>query len=238
MYLGSCSEEIHDLILSKYGLESEIILNSIIINKSEDKKIEGIPDLDFLKDHLYKNIVFFSAFRLEPLKNPLFLLRNIPKIVKLHPRTLFLFTGVGSLELQIKSYIKKHSLEDNVVLLGRVEHSTMSYLFDLSNISIFLSNTENNGSVALLEAAVQDNLIIATDVGYTNKLIKDGENGLLVKLDDDTSLRSALSRVIENNEEREKMASNLRDYVIENYNINKVMANVYEHYEKLVEAEN
>lgn len=65
----------------------------------------------------------------------------------------------------------------------------------------------------LLEAAAVGRPLIATDVPGCREIVKDGENGLLVKLKDVDTLYSAIETLVNNKKMRSSMGQNSRDLV-------------------------
>jgi glycosyltransferase involved in cell wall biosynthesis len=69
----------------------------------------------------------------------------------------------------------------------------------------------------LLEAQASGKPVVAFDIGGVNETVQNQETGLLVKQGNIEALAEALLKLLTNKEQREKMGSNGRRFVTENY---------------------
>ena len=128
----------------------------------------------------------------------------ISEVLKNKKDIIFKIVGGGPLFGQIKAFIRKHHLEKNVELLGQKSRREVIGLMMQSNVAVFLSKTENYGSLALLECMAIGCPVVATNVGSTKELIKNGINGILVD-PDPYSIAEAILNMSENRDLLEKI---------------------------------
>ena len=121
-----------------------------------------------------KWVIFLGRFIKN--KNPLLLIRAIPKVIARHPDAHFYLLGKGYLQDQLESLIHKLGIVDQVTI--RFEPHPTEVL-NRSSIFVSLQVLENYPSQSLLEAMACGNAIIATDVGETWRLVDD-KNGLRI----------------------------------------------------------
>lgn len=131
--------------------------------------------------------------RLEEQKNHKLLISAFKNIHTLFPEYKLYIYGEGTLRQSLEEMIIKLGLRDAVLLPGNIRdvHKKMSdaEMFVLSSNYEGLSN-------ALLEAMMMGLPCISTNCLGSNEIIIDGENGLLVPLNDVNELTSAMKRLI------------------------------------------
>lgn len=123
-------------------------------------------------------------------------------IIKQVPAARFLAVGEGPMEEELKQRAGKPLLAGRLMLAGRrtdaVEIIASSDLLVLPSLSEGLPLT-------LLEAAMTGKAMVGSNVGGISEVIIDGETGLLVPPRDDRALAAAISRLLADDDEREKM---------------------------------
>lgn len=97
------------------------------------------------------DIVLGHVGRLDPVKNHLFMLEVLEKLIKINPSYKMMFVGEGNELDNINKYIKEHCLEENVILVGGVEDAYKYYnAFDL----FLLPSIEEGLGIVLIESQV------------------------------------------------------------------------------------
>jgi glycosyltransferase EpsF len=64
------------------------------------------------------NINFFTIGRIDDPKNPFFIVKIIKELKSYRNNIHFYWIGTGSLEKEVKQFVKKYDLEDNITFLG------------------------------------------------------------------------------------------------------------------------
>lgn len=84
-----------------------------------------------------------------------------------------MIAGDGPLQKELKK-------NDNIILLGKLEHEEM--MKEYAKADIFINPSYSEGlPTTVLEAGLMKCAVVATDVGGTSEIIEDGKEGLLCK---------------------------------------------------------
>ena len=158
----------------------KVIYNGIDIDEYERKKNSFTLTREQLAipENAY---VIGTVGRLTKQKAPDTFIKAAALIKKEIPQAYFMMVGDGVWQDRIESLIKKLGLDDSVIITGWVSEP-MEYIV-LFDQAMLLSRWEGFGLV-LPEYMLAGKTIIATKVDAIPDLIKDGENGLLVEMDD------------------------------------------------------
>ena len=106
--------------------------------------------------------------------------------------------GDGSLIDYILSFVKNNSLENRVVIKGRLTHDMICYYYNVASAFI---NVGLSGGLAnvIIESIASGLPVITTDTGaskdYVNEYLK---NGILIKPQNDNQLRDAIIEILNN----------------------------------------
>jgi len=143
-----------------------------------------------------------------------------------------LMVGDGSLKEWVKKFVAKNQIKD-VKLCGLFNHEDMPAIYNSADIFILPSYTEGSPA-SLLEAMSCGTASIATSVGECKKIIKNGENGLLIPPGDPKIMAENLKILIENKNLRahfeEKGKISIEKYTM---NYKKIHKYVYQQIIKL-----
>ena len=144
--------------------------------------------------------------RMDENKNPQMLLQAFEEIAKRYPKWTLKYVGDGPLYEKLKGLCKKSGLEKSVMFLGKTENVPQ----ELAKSEIYVLTSKQEGMPnALIEAMVSGLAVIATDCpcGGPAELIENGENGILIPVDDKVALIQALERLMSDAEYRNNMGS-------------------------------
>lgn len=147
--------------------------------------------------------------RLYDYKNHKLLINAFSQIAEQFPNVTVVIYGEGPYRSQLEEEIVKHNLLNRVLLPG----DSMHVAEDISDALIYVLPSDTEGLPnALMEAMALGLPVIATDCpcGGPRKLIKDGYNGLLTPVNDVDSMSSALKRLLESEELRNKLGNEAR----------------------------
>ncbi len=98
--------------------------------------------------------------------------------------------GAGNYATEIKVLITQLKLQEHIVFAGDLDRNKIKET--LNTVGIFVNPSYTEGlPTSVLEAGAMGCAIIATNVGGTNEIINDGENGYLVPLQKDSNLQVA-----------------------------------------------
>lgn len=199
------SQEIkNDLELMGVNLDKISVIPSGILLQEFNEASQG--DVSAIKDS-YSRPIIISIGTLRINKGFNYLIEAFRKICESVPGASLLIIGNGPEEKHLKNQTKDLR---NVYFLGALKHhEIVNYLkagdiFVLASIS---TPSDREGTpTSIMEAMAAGLPIVATKVGGTSYLVKNGENGLVVGEKDTDALARAIIRLIGDQNLREKMS--------------------------------
>ncbi|MEX0917356.1 MAG: glycosyltransferase family 4 protein, partial [Candidatus Paceibacterota bacterium] len=136
-----------------------------------------------------------TSGRLVPWKGFELLIDVVDELKEKIPEIKLMIIGSGPDEVKLERKIEEKNLEEYVVLARPVERDVLVRYIQAADL--FVLNTFYEGfSHQILEAMCMGTPIITTKVGGNPELIKDGENGLLVKYNDKKELKKAVETLL------------------------------------------
>lgn len=198
-------------ILTNWNFKPE----KIILLKAFVDTIQFSP-IKKKKHERFKNIVFIG--RMIPFKGPELLIDAIPIIIEKIPNVRFIFAGDGELLEILQEKVRALEIENYVRFLGVVDK--IEEIYAIADVSVLLSVHENSTDMTLLESMAFGIPVVATRVGETEQIIKDGITGVLVKYDP-KDLASKLCKLLQDVEFSKKLGQNARKYLLKEYSLSK-----------------
>jgi glycosyltransferase involved in cell wall biosynthesis len=140
---------------------------------------------------------------LRPNKGHLELINAMLPLLRTRPMLHLVIAGGGSPVFeQLQAHITRSGLGERIHLLG----TRRDVPNVLAGLDIFcLATRQEAMGTAFLEAASSGLPVIGTDVGGVGEMMRPGETGLLVPLDDAQALQNALIQLVDSVELRNKM---------------------------------
>jgi len=170
---------------------------------------------------------------LYPEYNHLVILKAIKKLVDEGFDIHLTIAGTGVEMDNIKAFISANSLEKVVCLAGYIPNKELPSLLQQSDIYLSMPSTEGV-SASLLEAMSCGCFPIVSDIVANRVLIRTGENGYLVTLDDVDELCSKIKAVINNPDLFKNAVLENRNYVMRNASLKTNMPLFVEKYKELI----
>ena len=136
--------------------------------------------------------LLLAVGRLIAQKDHATLLRAFAAVRERHPEARLAILGSGPLEAETRAQVRELSLDDTVVLPGRL--GIRSWL-ERADVFVHSSRWEGFG-IVLLEAMLAGLPIVATRVSAVPEVVADGETGLLVEAGDADAFAVALDRLL------------------------------------------
>jgi len=195
----------------KVILLSEGCIDTEKFRPSENKMPKGPPIVTFVG-------------RLIPFKGPQLLLEAAPHILSRHTNTVFQLVGEGESKDYLMTKARSMGIADHVKFFGL--RSDVDKILRSSDVFVSLSPYENIGAFALLEAMSTGIPVVATDVGETRTIVKDGETGLLAKCDS-RDIAEKVARVLDDRNLVYNMARNERQLIVKEHSL-EVFCKKYE----------
>lgn len=140
----------------------------------------------------------------------------------------FIIVGNGNQEAEIRKYAEDNDLSDSLHITGWVDNP-LSYV-ELFDVACLLSRWEGFGLV-LPEYMMVGKPIVASQVDAIPNIIRDGENGLLVEVDDAVGASDAVLRIYQEDALRNRLVEQGMKDVRRKFNARRVS----EEHERLFE---
>lgn len=178
----------------------QVIFNGVDI-ESYESGAHGVvkrKDLNIPEDAFVVGMVG----RISPQKAPDVFVKMAKQVKDKVPNAHFIIVGNGDQEAEIQKYAKDNNFLDSLHITGWVDNP-MSYV-ELFDVACLLSRWEGFGLV-LPEYMMARKPIVASRVDAIPNIICDGENGLLVEMDDVVGASTAVLKLYLNNNLKSKL---------------------------------
>ncbi len=165
---------------------------NVDISKEEAKKKIGI----------YGNIIL-SAGRLVPWKGFRMLIKVVPRLSEVSQLFRLVIVGDGPDGKILESMVKNLGLERRIYLVGRKSQEELATYMAAADMFVLNSGYEGF-SHQILEAMTAGVPVITTAVGGNKEIIRQGENGFMVKYQDEFNLIEAIKSLWQSPELQEE----------------------------------
>lgn len=175
----------------------KVIYNEVNFKKSdltreEARKKIGIPG----------NIII-SIGRLVPWKGFKLLIKIMPELLKINQFFRLVIIGDGPDKKLLEAMVKNMNLDRKVYILGRKSQEEIAVYLAASEM--FVLNTGYEGfSHQILEVMTAGVPVITTLVGGNKEVVHQGENGFMIRYNDEFNLIEAIKTVWQNLELRQR----------------------------------
>lgn len=133
---------------------------------------------------------------------------------------------------EVLSFLRQHQLQKHVILTGSLPLEEVRMMHAASDIFVLPSLAEGDPLVTL-EAMASGLPIVATRVGGIPNQIRDGWNGFLIDPGDEQQLAERIAYLLDNPEERGRMARNSRKYAEEEFDWGMIAKKILAVYQKV-----
>lgn len=166
-------------------------------------------DLARQRTRMVGNPVYLSAGRLDPIKDPLTMLRGFEKIAARQPDSrLYLYYLTADLMEDVKAFLMhRPHLDERIELRGRARLDEMEAIYSSADILLQASVREWSG-LAVMEAMSCGCIPVVSDIPSFRVLTGDGAFGRLFRVGDAGGLAGAALSLTE--DERASLASAVR----------------------------
>jgi len=151
-------------------------------------------------------------------------LRAAAILAKTSPQVDFCIVGDGPLRPQIESYAQELGIAGRVQVLGH--RDDIPQVLASLDLLVMPSLSESLSNV-IVEAMAAGVPVVATHVGGTAEVIRDGESGILVPANDVAAIADAMERLIANPDQARKHAGAAQAYARQHFRMDEVR-NQYE----------
>ncbi|MDD5020667.1 MAG: glycosyltransferase family 4 protein [Endomicrobiaceae bacterium] len=212
-----------------YGIGKEIQYRYVRlgIDIENFKKIKGTPSLKRELNLKDTDIFVTTIGPFKPQKNLEDFINVANIIVNKNSNYKFIITGDGIERKKLENLIKNFNLKNNVYLLGW--RRDISNILNSSDFFIMTSLWEGL-PISTIEAMSCGLVPIVNDVDGQREIIKDNENGFLIKPYDTKATADKILFLAENPDIKNKMSLNARQTINETFSIDymiKQHENIY-----------
>lgn len=195
----------------------QVIFNGVDIEAYENG-IHGTvkrKDLNIPEDAFVVGMVG----RISPQKAPDIFIKMAKHVKDKVSNAHFIIVGNGDQEAEIQKYAKDNNFLDSLHITGWVDNP-MSYV-ELFDVACLLSRWEGFGLV-LPEYMMARKPIVASRVDAIPNIICDGENGLLVEMDDVVGASTAVLKLYLNNNLKSKLIDKGLETVYKKFDVQRM----------------
>jgi glycosyltransferase involved in cell wall biosynthesis len=153
--------------------------------------------------------------RLYPLKGISYLLEASSVVLQAFPKTRFIVVGRGPQYGPLKASAEA-TAGDRFIFTDWVEPGQLHEILNTSDAFVLPSLSEGVPTV-LLEAYAYEIPVVATDVGATKDILRDGVNGFLVPPRNSQMLAQAIMKLLRDDHLSQAMGKRNRDFVLRNF---------------------
>ena len=168
----------------------------------------------------------------------LLLLDALSIIIQQRANVVLLLVGGGPQEQAIKDKINSLWLHQQVLLVGRVPHDQVQQYYNLVDIFVYprLAMRLTNLVTPLkpLEAMAQGRLVVASNVGGHQELIREGQTGYLFQANNPQALANTVLTLLNNQTQWDNLRQAGRIYVENERNWKSSVANYQTIYQQLL----
>lgn len=168
-----------------------------------------------------------------PVKGHTFLVQAAARLVRDWPDLTVLLCGRPVLGPDLERQAERLGLAGRVRVLGF--RDDVGALLDAFDVFVLPSLSEGL-SLALLEAMAAGTPVVATAVGGTPELVRDGETGLLVPPGDAAALAAAIGRLLADRTLAQRLAASARAHVESSFGADAMAARYDALYAEMIGA--
>lgn len=213
------------------SMKSLVIYPGYPVNKKDDIQDNFLDD--FKSQFSNDDIKIGMLSRIDSYKGHedlIFAASNIPcEFIK---KIKFFFIGSGSEEeiLRLKKIIKNLKLEKYFIFTGFLNYPSLSIAKELDLLVSLTRNFEGFGS-SITEAISIGTPVLCTNVGAIGEYLNESYVGL-VKPNNINDITNSLIHFLNNTKEWNKRALKAKDYIIKEFNSDKISKEYIEHFER------
>jgi glycosyltransferase involved in cell wall biosynthesis len=187
-------------------------------------------------------VVTYVARNLEPYRGFHQFMRALPEICQRQPDCHVLIVGGNDISYGRKpddalNYREKLSKEFNfdknrVHFLGKLPYADYLTMLQISSAHVYLT-VPFELSWSMLEAMAAECAVIASNTAPVLEVVN-GKNGLLVDFFSPSAIAKQVNEVLSNQKKYAKIRKNAREYVVNNYNVQKSIQQYQHLFESLI----
>lgn len=229
-------EDINKLEKYKVVDKNKIYFEGNGVNVRRIRELYNCVDPELKKKELglEQNVFVIGYFaRFEPVKGHDFFIEALAKIIHMYPNIRCIMAGRGELENDIKRKVKEKNISDNVRFLGF--RDDIIEILRVTDLVVLASEKEGIPRI-LMESMAVGVPVVATNVLGTKELVVDQQCGLLVEYKNVSELFSAMKKMYENPQLRDRLAMNSMVRINKEFNEDIIVERIHLKYQELLKA--
>ena len=172
--------------------------------------------------------------RLFPLKGHDQLMDAAPEIVKRIPNVRFFLIGDGVLLEHLQERAKKYGILENFVFAGLIDRTRIPEMISAMDVVVHTSLREGLARV-LPQSLAMGKPCVSFDIDGAREVVINDYTGYLVEAFDSVGLADGVAELLEDEDLRKKFGENGRRHVDPNFRTEKMVADISEVYQMLLE---
>jgi len=219
-------------------------------NKRVKVQPHGVPVATFARDCRRKASEAFPVLnkgkqvllcvgRIDPVKNQLWLIEQMPTLVRKHPDIVLMFAGAVTEQHYgdvVRQRIRELGLADKVILAGGFSPGDPRLIgLVQSATAVVLPSVSETFGLVILEAWAAKTAVLSSRTSGASALVRPGENGWLFDLAAPESYLKSLDELLADPERRHRFADAGHRLAVSQYDTKVVAASVRDLYAELIE---
>ncbi len=154
--------------------------------------------------------IILSVGRLVARKGFDHTIKALPEILEQCPNAMYLLIGAGEQQQELEQLTQEYGVKEHVIFAGKVSEDELTDHYNLCDVFVMpnreLANHDTEGfGLVFLEANACGKAVVGGRAGGAVEAVRDGQNGLLVNGDNIEEISQAISRILTDDELREKI---------------------------------
>lgn len=211
-----------------WGISPEkikVIYNGVDFKEAEMTREEARKSIGIVGN------IIISVGRLLPFKGFRMLIKILPRLFEINQFFRLVIVGDGPDRPILEAAVRNLRLDGKVYIVGKKTAEELAVYFKAADI--FILNTGHEGfSHTLLEAMTAGVSVITTGVGGNTEIIKQGENGFMIKYNDEFNLIEAIRTIWHTKELRERFIEEGKK-TVEKFSMEKMVADMVKIFETI-----
>ncbi len=181
--------------------------------------------------NLHDKMVLLSVGRLVKRKGVDMVIKAMPKVLKKIPNLVYIILGDGEEKENLELEIKNSELDKNIKIITQSSDQERDSWYNLCDIFIMASRNIKGDfegfGIVYLEANLAGKPVIAGRSGGVGDAVINDLNGLLVDPEDTGQIASAIIKLAENPDLRQKLGEQGKNRAIKDFNWQKQIIKIF-----------
>lgn len=203
-----------DIVLQKLKNDSPTLFLRNGVNKCNiDENLIKELNIKFKSNN---ETILMTLSRVENWKKIDRAIKIVKNLVDKSFNVKLLIIGEGSDMDRLQTLSSNYGISNRVIFCGKIERDKVYSYLSIADIFLSLYDLSNVGN-PLLEAMKAGKCIVTLNVGTTNQIIINNENGLIFDIDKITDIPDAIANILNNKVEISRLSANALDYANNNF---------------------